>query len=144
MRDLRSVAISAVPILLTAAIVACASRPAHEEAGPPTPTVRGGEKVYAPTGAGQRLEPVVDPEFHMAAARRDYLAGLRGAASREIEKLAAFMSYEADRAVGERRRAIEESREELVKLGKEIGRGEVDSVERLDRSFAHARAALVP
>jgi hypothetical protein len=114
-----------------------------DEPGPAVPTVQGGEKVFAPTGPGQRLEQVVDPQFHMAAARRDYLAGLRSGAVREIEKLEAFMRYEADRTSGERRRAIEASREELEGLARSVARNELESVAELDRAFAHARAALV-
>jgi hypothetical protein len=105
--------------------------------------VRGGEKVYAPTGPGQRLEQVVDPEFHMAAARRDYLAGLRSGAVRELEKLEAFLGYEEDRATGDRKRAIEASREEVEQLGRSVAQGDVKSVDEFDRAFAHARAALV-
>jgi hypothetical protein len=115
---------------------------ARGEGGPPTPTVRGGEKVYAPTGPGQQLEPVVDPEFHMANARRDFEAGLGGSAAREIEKLEAFLGYEAERASGERRRAIEDSREELDDLAERVAHREVNNVSELDRAFAHARAAL--
>ena len=126
--------------LLALSLSACA---APEEGGPPTPTVRGGEKVYAPTGPGQHLEPVVDPEFHMANARRDFEAGLRSSAVREIEKLEAFLGYEAERASGERRRAIEDSREELDELAERVARREVGDVSELDRAFAHARAALV-
>lgn len=108
-----------------------------------TPTVRGGEKVYTPTGPGQRLEPVVDPEFHMANARRDFVAGLRSSATRELEKLQAFLGYELQRASGERRRALEDSRAEIDALAKRVAHREVSDVAELDRAFAHTRAALV-
>jgi hypothetical protein len=121
---------------------ACASS-RSEEAGPPVPGVPGGEKIYAPTGPGQRLERVVDPEFHMAAARRDYVAGKRNSASRELEKLEAFLRWEADQTTGERRRAIEESRQEIETLARSVARDDLESVAQLDRAFAHARAALV-
>jgi hypothetical protein len=127
---------------VAALLASCVAARRSEETRP-TPTVRGGEKVYAPTGPGRRLEQVVDPEFHMANARRDYVAGLRVSAVREIEKLSAFMGYEAARTSGEHRRAIEDSREELDELARDVAEGKVKSVADLDRAFAHARAALV-
>jgi hypothetical protein len=126
--------------VLALALCACAPR---GEGGPPTPTVRGGEKVYAPTGPGRHLEPVVDPEFHIANARRDFEAGLHGSAAREIEKLEAFLAYEEARASGDHRRAIEDAREELDELAERVAHREVKDVSELDRAFSHARAALV-
>jgi hypothetical protein len=134
------VAGSILAAVLVVGALGCASR---GEEGRPTPTVRGGEKVYTPTGAGQQLEEVVDPEFHMANARRDFEAGLRTSAVREIEKLEAFLGYEAQRASPERRRAIEDSRKELEQLAKRVAHREVTDAAELDRAFAHARAALV-
>jgi hypothetical protein len=130
-------------VLCAVAAAACATGKRAEEPGPPTPTLPGGERVYAPTGPGQQLEPVVDPEFHMAAARRDFQAGLGSSAVREIEKLGAFMGHQADRSSGERRRAIEDSKQELAQLARAVAHGDVKSVDELDRAFAHARAALV-
>jgi hypothetical protein len=119
----------------------CAGGPSGEEVKP-LPTVRGGERLYTETRPSDTLEEVVDPEFHMAAARRDYLAGITGASAREMEKVAAFLGYEANRTTGERRRAIEESQREIASLSREVARGKIESVNQIDQAFARARAAL--
>ena len=74
-----AIARALVAVWLAGAAAACSTGGAGEETRP-TPTLGGGEKVYVPTGPGRTLEAVVDPEFHMAAACGEYLAGLRSAA----------------------------------------------------------------
>ena len=130
-------------IALLWGLAGCAGTKADQEESRPLPTLPGGDKVYAPTGPFRQLEPVVDPEFHMKAARRDYVAGLRTSSVQELEKLQAFLGYELDRASGDRRRALEESRDELHDLAQAVARNEVKSVADFDRAFAHARAALL-
>jgi hypothetical protein len=103
--------------------------------------VRGGEELYGETRPSGTLERVVDPEFHMAAAQRDYEAGIYGSAADEIRKVAVFMGYEAERSAGERRDEIEDVQRELEQLARDASTGDVE-VARLDEVFSQARAAL--
>jgi hypothetical protein len=130
------------PLAVVILALGCASPQPGEERVTPVPGIEQGTKIYAPVGPGDQLDPIVDPEYHMAAARRAYQAGIRLAASREIEKLTVFMGYERDRAAGDRRRAIETSRLELDELARRIGRGEIETVDHIDQAFARARSAL--
>lgn len=128
-------------VLAAGAAVACAAPDGGERVAP-LPTVPGGTEIYTQVGTSGGLEEIVDPAYHMANARRSFESGRTHGAADELEKLAAFLRYEADSAVGDRRDALETSHGEIEQLALRVRRGEVESSALLESAFARARAAM--
>ncbi|MGD0021632.1 MAG: hypothetical protein ABSC54_04955 [Smithellaceae bacterium] len=75
-------------------------------------------------------------------AKQDYLDKNLAAAAGQIRKGSAYMKAEAEKASVTGKEALEASARELNKLSDDVKKGTVNSVKRLDESFARAYQAL--
>ena len=91
---------------------------------------------------GNRIERVVEPDFHLTRAERAFAKGHLAYAAENLEKAAAGFGYFGQRAAGEERRQLETTRRALLKFAREVRRGNVEEVTTLERAVADARRVL--
>lgn len=85
---------------------------------------------------------VHDVERHFDDARAAFLDGKAAASAENIRQGAALLMVEAERARDKETKTLMASARELRGLADNVEKGNVASVERLDKAFSHAHYAL--
>lgn len=90
--------------------------------------------------AGSQPQSSIEQTFQKA--KKDYVEKNLNAAAEQIQKGAAYMKAESEKASANGKEALTESAKELEKLGNNVKQGTVKSVNRINESFARAYVAL--
>ena len=121
----------------------CATTPADPEQPTPAQLVRPERSNRATLPPDRQIfinhrgmiVPIQDPHIHMERAQRAYARGRTTLAANEVEKVRGGVLWFEARAIGERRRQLEEAARALKKLERRLRRREVDSYKVLDGAF---------
>jgi Asp-tRNA(Asn)/Glu-tRNA(Gln) amidotransferase B subunit len=123
-------------LAMLAAVAFAASADAHEYR-----YFNGSDRVYYQR-YDRELERVQEPHFHLARAERAFAKGHRSYAADNLEQAAAGFDYFSERAAGEDRRQLDLASRALVKLARDVRRGDVDELTTLERALSDARRVL--
>jgi hypothetical protein len=85
---------------------------------------------------------IVEPDIHLARARRSFAKDHPANAADELEKAAAGFAYFAERAAGAQRKELEVASRALQKLADDVRARRIGEVTNLDRALADAERIL--
>ncbi len=92
--------------------------------------------AFADTESTSSIEPIFQK------AKQDYLQKKMNSAARQINKGAAYLESQAEKASVKGKEALKVSSQELAKLADDVKKGTVNSEKRIEESFARAYHAL--